>query len=189
MTVYVGLLRAVNLGGESVVRMDALREALSRMGFTDVRTLLQSGNVVFESERSGGSELETLIEARLAKQLGLPTEVFLRSAAEWSAILARNPFPAETARIPQHVVMMALKDAPAPDRWKALTASYHGPESIHGDGRQAYLVYPEGIGRSRLTTARIEKHLETRGTFRNWNTVTKLARLATGEGSSIRPTR
>jgi uncharacterized protein (DUF1697 family) len=73
---------------------------------------------------------------------------------------------------------MFLKDAPGPEQVAALRAAIRGPERVNADGRQAYIVYPAGIGRSKLTAGLIEKHLATRGTGRNWNTVLKLADLA-----------
>lgn len=178
MPVYVGLLRAVNLGGDTLVSMEALRGSLSRIGLDDVRTLLQSGNVVFRSAERDGRKLEGQLEARLTRDLGLATDLFLRTAEEWQAVRLRNPFPREAEEAPNHLVVTVLKEAPSKDRWAALDAAIRGRERVRGDGRQAYIVYPDGIGRSRLTAALIEKSLGTRGTSRNWNTVTKLTTIA-----------
>ena len=84
----------------------------------------------------------------------------------------------EAERSPGHVVVVFLKSAPSNSAFDALRAAITGPERVHGDGRQAYIVYPAGIGRSRLTNALVERKLATRGTARNWNTVMKLAALA-----------
>lgn len=91
--------------------------------------------------------------------------------------MARNPFPEEAERDPGHLVVMILKGAPAAHEVKALQDAIRGRELVRADGRAAYVVYPDGIGRSRLTTALLEKKLGTRGTGRNWNTVLKLAAL------------
>jgi uncharacterized protein (DUF1697 family) len=178
VTAYVALLRAVNVGGRKPVAMPELRGVLERLGFEDPRTLLQSGNLVFRGKTRPGAKLELLLEAELRKRLGLETDVFVRTAKEWSEIVACNPFPAEAASDPAHLLVLCLKTAPGGARVDALRASITGPETIEAAGRQLYAVYPEGVGRSRLTTALIEKHLGTRATGRNWNTVVKLAALA-----------
>jgi len=177
MTGYIGLLRAVNLGGSTQVSMDALGRLLARRGFEDVRTVLQSGNVVFRSDESTSDRLERKLQTEVRRGLGLSTEFFVRSAAEWRTILRENPFPAEADEDPAHLVVTVLKEAPRAESWTALRAAITGRERVQASGRQAYIVYPDGIGRSKLTAAFIERHLETRGTSRNWNTVRKLNQL------------
>jgi len=181
MPTYVGLLRAVNLGGATQVRMDALRTLLSRMKLEGVQTLLQSGNVVFRSRDRDSARVEGQLEARITKDLKVATQVFVRSAEEWSAIVANNPFPREAVEMPPYLQMLTLKASPPPEGWKALQAAIIGRERFRPGERCAYIVYPDGVGRSRLTSPLIEKCLGTRGTLRNWNTVTKLAALAVGE--------
>jgi uncharacterized protein (DUF1697 family) len=178
LTTYVALLRAVNVGGRKPIAMPQLRGLIEDLGFEDPRTLLQSGNLVLRGQARPAAELELLLESELRKRLGLETDVFVRTAKEWSEIVARNPYPAEATRDPAHLLVLCLKTAPGGARVDALRASITGPETIEAAGRQLYAVYPEGIGRSRLTTALIEKHLGTRATGRNWNTVVKLSALA-----------
>ena len=178
MPVYIGLLRAVNLGRGTQVRMEELRDLLQRAGLEDVRTLLQSGNVVFRSPRGRDSDLERLLARRVAQELKVPTEVFVRTAEEWESVLAENPFDREARDDPGHLVVVTLRAAPPAERWAALAAAIPGREQVKGSGRHAFVVYPDGIGRSRLTMVRIEKHLGTTGTARNWNTATKLAAIA-----------
>jgi uncharacterized protein (DUF1697 family) len=178
MTVFVSLLRAVNLGGPTQVRMTALASLLTKGGLEDVHTLLQSGNVVFSSDEPDSDRLERTLEIQLARGLGLTTDVFVRTRSEWQEILRRNPFPREAETDPAHLVVTCLKRAPTDEQWKALRGAIRGRETVHGSGRQAYIVYPDGIGRSKLTATLIEKQLATRGTSRNWNTVLKLDQLA-----------
>jgi len=101
----------------------------------------------------------------------------VRTEEEWKRIVADNPFPEEAKRDPGHLVVMFLKRAPGPKEVEALQAAITGPEIVGIHGREAYMVYPAGIGRSRLTNTFVEKKLGTRGTARNWNTVLKLASL------------
>jgi uncharacterized protein (DUF1697 family) len=177
MTVHIALLRAVNVGGATSVAMSALRDLAAQLGLEAPRTLLQSGNVVFRSD-AWPAELERLLEEETARRLGLRTDYFVRSAAEWRAAIDANPFPGAAARDPGHLVVMALKDAPEAEAVAALQAAIKGRETVSAVGRQAYIVYPDGIGRSRLTIRLVEGKLGTRGTGRNWNTVLKLATLA-----------
>ncbi len=182
MFVYIGLLRAVNLGGNTQLSMQNLRTLLSRMGLQDVQSLLQSGNVVFRSDVAAAAAIETKIENRVATDLHLRTSIFLRTAEEWRAIVAGNPFPKEAEVDPAHLVVTVLKEAPSNEAWQRLDSAPHDSERFRGAGRHAYIVYPDGIGGSRLTAKAIEKALGTLGTSRNWNTVRKLATISLGYG-------
>ena len=187
MTVYVGLLRAVNVGPGTGVPMETLRRLLKDAGLEEVRTLLQSGNLVFRSPGSHGAALERDFSGRIVRAFRVRTELFLRTREEWQAILAGNPFPREAKDDPAHLLVLTLRDSPAEDRWKALAGAIRGREQVRAGGRHGYLVYPDGIGRSKLTPAVIERHLGTSGTARNWNTARKLADLAESLGGSAPP--
>ncbi|MCM3880514.1 MAG: DUF1697 domain-containing protein [Vicinamibacterales bacterium] len=180
MTTYVALLRAVNVGGRNKVGMSDLRELAAGLGMKDVRSLLQSGNLVFRAGSRATSRLEHDLE-RAVKKLGVETDFFVRSASEWADIIQDNPFPAEARRDPGHLLVLPLKDTPNRDSVEALQAAITGREAVRVKGRQVYIVYPDGVGRSRLTITLIEKKLGTRGTGRNWNTVLKLGVVANGE--------
>jgi uncharacterized protein (DUF1697 family) len=176
MTRCVALLRAINLAGRNKVSMRELRDLFAALGFEDVQTLLQSGNVVFRSE-APAPDVERLLEDAVARRLGTKTDFFVRTARAWKEIVAANPFLDEARKDPGHLVVLVLKDAPGSQSVDALQRSIKGREVVRARGRQAYITYPDGIGRSRLTIAAIEQKLGTRGTARNWNTVLKLARV------------
>jgi len=178
MPTFIALLRAVNLGGHKPLAMSSLRDFFADLSFTDARTLLQTGNVVFRGEARTVSNLEHLLEREAKARLGLDTVFFIRSADDWKALQRQNPFPDEALRDPSHLVVMFLKEAPDAKSLAKLRTAIRGPEIVDVAERQAYIVYPTGIGRSRLTHALIETMLGTRGTGRNWNTVLKLAALA-----------
>ena len=175
MKTHVALLRAVNLAGHNRVRMADLRELLSELGLGDVESLLQSGNLVFGSRGRTSLRLEGMLRKAASDRLGLDTEFFVRTAAEWAAIVDDNPFPDEAKRDPARLLVMCLREAPGRDRLDALEEAIVGRELVRGAERQLYIVYPDGVGRSRLTGALIEKKLDTSGTARNWNTVLKVA--------------
>ena len=177
MSVHVALLRGINVGGHNKVAMSDLRDLLGALGYAGAKSLLQSGNLVFESGRRAGAGLERQLEVETARRLGVTADYIVRTADEWAEVVAGNPMPDVAKRDPGHLVVVFLKTAPRAEHVQALEAAVEGPESIRWQGKHLYAAYPAGIGRSKLTLPRIEKTLGVRGTGRNWNTVLKLAAL------------
>ena len=176
---YAALLRGINVGGNKKVSMAELRDFAATLGLDDPRTLLQSGNLVFGSKATA-QQLESKLETETQKRFGLETRYLLRTADEWQSAIDANPFRDAAARDPSHLVVVFLRDAPAAKNVKALQAAIIGRETVRAVGKQAYLVYPDGQGESKLTLPMIEKALGTTGTGRNWNTVMKVNGLLTG---------
>jgi uncharacterized protein (DUF1697 family) len=180
----VALLRAVNVGGR-VLRMAELKAMLVDLGFDAPQTLLQSGNVVFGvgggTRRAALDAIEARLERGLESRLTLQSDVFVRSVAEWNAVIAANPFRQEAESDPSHLVVMLLKHAPTASAVQGVRAAIKGREAVQAHDRQLYIVYPDGIGPSKLTGSVIERALGTRGTARNWNTTLKLAALAASD--------
>jgi uncharacterized protein (DUF1697 family) len=168
----IALLRAINVAGNKMVAMSDLRDLLTQLGFANARSFLQSGNLTFDAPRSS-KNLEQLLEKESARRLGLETVFFVRTPAEWDAIIEKNPFRKEAKDDPGRLVVLFLKDA---RDGATLQKAIKGREVARGEGRQIYVYYPDGQGRSKLTNALIEKTLATRATARNWNTVLKLGR-------------
>ena len=178
MPTYISVLRAINLGSHNRIAMADLRAMLEKVGCEDPKTLIVSGNVVFRNTSASCDTVEKLLEAASTRHLGVTTDYFVRSAKEWNEIIAANPFPKEAQSDPGRLLMMCLRDAPTTAQVKALQAAIKGRERVAVKGKHAYFIYPDGMGRSKLTIAVIEKALGTRGTARNWNTVLKLGELA-----------
>jgi uncharacterized protein (DUF1697 family) len=175
---HIALLRAINVGGRNLVAMADLKEMLGALGFAGATSLLQSGNLVFRSERKTGALLERVLEAETQKRLGVSVDYVVRTAGEWAAVVGQNPFPDEAKRDPARLVVVFLKTEPAAESVKELEAAIKGPEVVRLQGKHLYAVYPLGQGTSKLTNTLIEKKLGARGTARNWNTVLKLAAMA-----------
>jgi uncharacterized protein (DUF1697 family) len=174
MARYIALLRGVNLAGHKMVAMADLRAMLTELGFAEPRSLMQSGNLVFQARAQASARLERVLEQEAQRRLDLETEFHVRTAAEWQTIIKRNPFPDAARKDPGHLLLMCFKEAPAAQDVRALQAAIKGREVVRAVGRQAYFIYPAGVGTSRLTTGLIDKTLGLRGTARNWNTVLKL---------------
>ncbi|NEX93378.1 DUF1697 domain-containing protein [Caulobacter sp. 17J65-9] len=175
MKSWIALLRGVNVGGHRKAPAAELRVLLAEMGFSEPRSLLASGNLVFGAEGATAGELERRLEAGFAERMGLETDVMVRSPEDWDAAIAANPFRAEAEKEPSRTFVLALKSAPTAAQIAALKAAVAGwPEQVEVVGREAFLVYPNGAGTSKLTNALIDRKLGTRGTARNWNTTLKL---------------
>jgi uncharacterized protein (DUF1697 family) len=176
MTVFVSMLRAVNVGGTSRIKMEPLRAAYEGLGFKDVRTLLQSGNVLFRSSVRDPRQLAKRIKQELERKFGLQIEVVIRTLPELERIFERGPVLSPRAD-PAKLLVMFLAGAPDAPGQARLVKAHKGPEMLEVRGPEVYLYYPEGVGRSKLTTAVLESHLGAVGTARNWNTLTKLVEV------------
>ncbi|MEV0697859.1 DUF1697 domain-containing protein [Saccharopolyspora sp. NPDC050389] len=177
MHTYIALLRAVNLGGRGRVAMADLRDLVTAAGHGEVATYLQSGNVVFTSDRADPEAVAADLRRRLAGELGVDTPVMVRTGAEITGIAARHPFQeGQSDHTKLHVAFLAAE----PDAGHAaqLTVPDGAPEELHLAGRELYLHYPAGAGRSKVTAAYLEKRLGVSLTARNWKTVIALAGLA-----------
>jgi uncharacterized protein (DUF1697 family) len=173
---HIALLRAVNVGGTGKVPMAELKAMFAKLGFADAKTLLQSGNVVFDGGKRAPADLEALLEKETEKKFKVRPDYFIRTATAWKKLVAANPFGREAEADPGRLVVLPFKKKPTGDI-KALRAAIKGKETVELLGRELYAYYPDGQGNSKLTSALIEKHLGARGTARNWNTVLKLAAL------------
>ena len=170
MPTVVALLRAVNVGSRKVPMAD-LRELVESLGFGDVRTYIQSGNVIFSAPRAPEpTSLERAIEARF----GLSVDVVVRSAADLRRALERDPFP-DVERSRLHIGFMAKK--PAASAVSTIDRDAFLPEQFAVVGRELYLSLPHGMARTKLPD-HILRRIKVATTIRNWNTVTKLAELA-----------
>jgi len=175
---HVALLRGINVGRAKRVAMAELRALVEGLGYRDVRTLLNSGNVVFTAPRTAPATAAARIEAALAERLGVAARVTALTAAELAAAVAGNPLLAAD-RDPARLLVAVLAD-PADRRLLApLTGEDWSPEAVALGARVAYLWCPEGVLASRLPEA-VGRALGDGVTTRNWATMTKLDALVRG---------
>jgi uncharacterized protein (DUF1697 family) len=185
MRTYIAVLRGVNVGG-NVLKMERLRELWSELGFKNVRTYVQSGNVVFEAE-SSRARFGPTIEPKLAGETRLPVSVIVRSATEMGKLIAINPFlnEADIDRAKLHVTFLA--SAPTKESLVKLNGINAAGDRFHASGKEIYLHCPDGYGNTKLSNNALEKALSVRATTRNWNTVTTLYQMAVGQVQSTQP--
>jgi uncharacterized protein (DUF1697 family) len=172
---YAALLRGVNLGSHNKVAMPALRTLVETLGCENAATYLQSGNVVFTSSRAA-TALRGAIEAALEREVGIRAAVLLRTKAELRKLVAANPY-ADRVADPRRLHVIFLSATPSRARVRAFDGAEFAPDEYRLVGRDVFAFYPRGYGRTKLTTATIEKQFGVTATSRNWRTVAALAEL------------
>ncbi|MDP1737781.1 MAG: DUF1697 domain-containing protein [Caulobacter sp.] len=177
MTLRIALLRGVNVGGNKKVAMADLKAMVEALGFTQVKTLLQSGNVVFEAGERSDDALETLLEREAEARLGLVTRFIVRGPKAWRAIIDANPFPAEAEREPSRFLVNVAREKVTADQLAAIRAIATPGEKVEAVDRCVYIFFGDGIADSKVAAVFGKKSLGLTATGRNWNTVMKIAAL------------
>jgi uncharacterized protein (DUF1697 family) len=177
--VYVALLRSVNVAGHGRLAMADLRDSVQRLGYKDVTTFIQTGNVIFQSPGKNIKKMATDIEAQLAADFGSSPAVIMRTPAELQQVLAISPFPAQGADSSRHHVTFMATD-PDPAKLRAFDPPPSGSDELTIVGREIYVHTPDGYAETKLTGTLLERRLGVVTTTRNWNTVTKLCALLEG---------
>jgi uncharacterized protein (DUF1697 family) len=183
---YLALLRGINVGGRNKVAMSDLRRIATELGYTDVATYIQSGNLLFTSDGDDAAGHAEALEGRIAEQLGVRPAVVVMLAADLARAIADNPFPAETNGRCLHAVFRATEPSAA-ERARIAEAVGRGRANGSTDdavivGRTLYLHTPDGFGRSELAVRLLSSATPAAGTARNWVTVTRLMAMLTEEG-------
>jgi uncharacterized protein (DUF1697 family) len=170
MTVWIALLRAVNLGARNKVPMASLRERLAAAGLEGARTYLQSGNVIIP----GGEDVGPIIRRVVRDEFGVDEPVMVRSRDRLAEVVAANPFAAEAKERPVMVRVIFLAEHPSPDRVKRLEER----DDVRVLDREVYLDYRDRFHGNSLSAAMVARRLGLHGTERNWATITKILDLA-----------
>jgi uncharacterized protein (DUF1697 family) len=176
MARLIALLRAVNVGGRKLP-MAQLRELCAELGLEKVETYIQSGNLVFTA--SGKTDaLEAKLESAIKDRFGFHSDVMVRSAAAWAAVLAANPFGEASEAEPNRVLVGLSKAELKPGAAEALGARAAAAERVEQAGGALWFHYPAGVGTSKITPSLIDRAAGSAVTARNWRTMLKLGELA-----------
>jgi uncharacterized protein (DUF1697 family) len=178
MPIYVAMLRGINVGRGKVVKMERLRASLGSLGFGNVRTYVQSGNVVFDSKQKSGAELSKKIEAKIQRDFGFAVPVILKTSKEIEQVVRDNPLVKEKEIDHSKLHVTFLSAAPLPAAAKTLEPLATSREQFRVLNREVYLYCPDGYGISKLSNTTIEKKLSLVATTRNWRTVNALLEMA-----------
>ena len=176
MTTQIVLLRGINIGPRNRIAMPRLRDLLTTAGFGDVRTYLQSGNVVLSS-KAPPSRVARECERLIEEALGLQIAVVVRTRDELAEVVKRNPLE-QVATNPKRYQVSFLSAKPAAEVVRKVESAAVAPEQVAVAGREIYAWHPEGVARSKLWTLLAGPGLGVTATARNWTTVTKLLALA-----------
>lgn len=173
---YVALLRGINVGGRNLLPMKELAAIFEGAGCADVRTYIQSGNVVFAATPSAAQQVQAEVARVIAERFEFRVPIILRSAQELAKAARENPFVrAKTDLEALHVAF--LSDAPRPGSIALLEAKRSAPDEFVVKGREIYLRLTNGVARTKLTNDTFDRTLATTSTMRNWRTVLKLVEL------------
>jgi uncharacterized protein (DUF1697 family) len=176
MSVFIAVLRAVNVGGTGKLPMKELKAACEDAGLRDVSTYIASGNLVFEHD-GGADHVRSLIAGILRDQFGLTkNHTIIRTPDALARALADNPFPDAASERPSSLTLQFLEAVPPAGATEAL-AAWSGPERLHLSEDHLYIDYVAGAGTTKLTAAFLERALKVAGTARNWNTAQKLLEM------------
>jgi uncharacterized protein (DUF1697 family) len=178
MLVFISLLRGVNLAGHNRIKMDALRALYESLGFLNPQTYIQSGNVVFQAEERNAALLNKKIQDSIEKKFAFRPTIVLRTALELRAIIAANPFAKRKDLDPSRFLVTFLASPPAAEALAAAQKIKTDPEELRIVGSEAFIYFPNGMARPKMSWPAIERTLKTTGTGRNWTTVTKLLAIA-----------
>jgi uncharacterized protein (DUF1697 family) len=174
MTKYIALFRGINVGGNKIVKMETLRTVLAMAGFGDVRTYVQSGNVIFTSDQTARRVAETITEL-FPRTFGFPSRVTIRSADEWNCMVNKNAYP-QALDDPKTLHAVIMDDDPTDASLIELAKKANDTEEFTVRNRVLYLYTPEGFGTSKLAEA-LDKVLKVPLTSRNWRTVLTLQNM------------
>jgi uncharacterized protein (DUF1697 family) len=177
MPTYIALLRGINVTGHKMIKMPALKTMFEEAGCQEVRTYIQSGNVVFTHPEKDAVKLRKHLEVSLEKALGYHVPILLRNPAQMAAIVATNPFPVDLPELGKFMYVCFLENAPNEAAIQSIVPYTNPQEQLQVKGSEAYVYYSTGLGKAKLTNAVIERKLGM-ATMRNWNTVNTLLEMS-----------
>jgi uncharacterized protein (DUF1697 family) len=177
MPIYISLLRGINVGGHKRIKMELLRTSFEKLGFEQVQTYIQSGNVIFKSAKLSPSKLSKRIEETMLSDFGFPVSVVTRTVGEMAETVGNNPFLKERDIDLEKLHVMFLSDAPAAAALKKVAELVAAPDQSRCLGKAIYLYLPNGAAGSNLMKSPLDRLLSVVTTTRNWRTVNAIHQM------------
>lgn len=178
MSTYIAMLRGINVSGQKIIKMEHLRASFEALGFSEVKTYVQSGNVVFKAAKTSATSLAGKIAKKILADFRFSVSVLIRTTAELGEVLKQNPF-AKVAGSEENKLYVTFLSEPAPKGAEALLKPLAAKtEQFQVCGREIYLHCPDGYGNTKFSNNAIEKKLSIEATTRNWRTVNSLFEMA-----------
>ncbi|MFZ0420683.1 MAG: DUF1697 domain-containing protein [Candidatus Sulfotelmatobacter sp.] len=177
MPIYVAMLRGINVGGNKKIKMDKLRSSFEALGLEQVKTYIQSGNVVFKTAKISPVALSRKLEERILGDFGFSVSVISRTVDEIQNTIENNPFLNQPGIDPGKLHVAFLTEAPAPAALKKLASLTLAPDQSRCFGKEVYLYFPNGVSGSSLWKHPLDRVLSVEATMRNWKTVNVLHQM------------
>jgi uncharacterized protein (DUF1697 family) len=178
MTTYICILRGINVGGNKRIKMDALRQMFTELGYANVQTYIQSGNVVFNASETDIQALQTTISDKIRDTFGFEVHVLVLSASEIAAAVSNNPYSTDLAKGPATIHLTFLSHLPDHTLLDKIIPSNYLPDEFICLGKVVYMHCPNGYGNTKLTNTFFENKLKVTATCRNLKTSMELAAMA-----------
>jgi uncharacterized protein (DUF1697 family) len=182
MPIYISMLRGINIGPHKRVKMDDLRKSFEALGFEQIKTYIQSGNVVFKTRKTPTSVLSKRIEEKIVSDFGFSVSVISRSSEEMAKAIELNPFLSDRGSVdekidPDKLHVMFLSEVPVPSALKKLSDLIAAPDRCRSIDRELYFYLPNGVSGSILMKKPVDRILAVVTTMRNWKTVNSLHQM------------
>ncbi len=178
MNTYISMLRGINVAGQKKIKMEDLRALYVSLGFTNVQSYVQSGNVIFDSDEADVAALAPRIEAGIERTFGYSVAVFIRDGDDFRRIIDGNPFVARENVDLKRLYVTFLYQPVAEGALNALAVPASCADEFAAAGNAVYLFCPDGYGTSKLSNTFFERKLAVPATTRNWNSVNALYEMA-----------
>lgn len=183
MKIYIALLRGINLGGHKMIKMEALRAMFESLNFKNVKTYIQSGNAVFQYKENDTGKIEKKIAKKIQEECGFEVPVMVKELDEIKTVLKNNPFVNKRKEDITKLHVTFLSGEPAKEAIDKMKEGQHVPDEFILEGKNVYLLCPNGYGNTKLNNNFFENKLKVIATTRNWKTVNELA--AMGDNASF----
>lgn len=175
---YIALLRGINVSGQKKIKMADLRVLMDKLGFFEVQTYIQSGNIVFQAKPEKPELLAERIKDGILAEYGWEVPVLVMQATDIKSAISGYPWAEKPDRTPEQIYLTFLETTPDPDRVAALDQSAYAPEEFVLSNKVIYFFSPNGYGRAKMNNNFFEKKLKVKATTRNWRSTNKLLEMA-----------
>ena len=182
MITYISILRGINVSGQKNIKMDVLREQYDGLKFLNIKSYIQSGNVIFQFKKSENAQLEKMISSQIQKKFGFEVSVIVLTMEEMKELIERNPFKADKTKDNSFLHVTILTSKPEQINIETINEVKLPGEEFELSERVVYLYCPDGYGKTRLSNTFFEKKLKVGATTRNWRTTLELLNIAEGLG-------
>jgi uncharacterized protein (DUF1697 family) len=178
MTTYVAILRGINVGGKRMIKMDALKQLFASMGFSNIETYIQSGNVFFQCKKTSEEKLAAAIAKEIENAFAFDVPTIVKNIEALKQIITNNPFAKDKKKLAEHLHVTFLADTPIKENIDGITKINFGDDTFAVIDKAVYLYCPNSYSSSKLTNGFFENKLKVIATTRNWKTCNELVNIA-----------